>query len=64
MNIAYSTTRRRFKKKVQVLKDYGDLFEGDILESVTMVKGQYSGLLKKGKIELKRSIPIQFAQEI
>jgi len=64
MNIAYSTTRRRFRKKVKVLKDWGDLFEGDILESVTQVKGQYTGLLKKGPIELKRSIPVQFAQEL
>lgn len=60
MNIALP--RRKFKKKVRIVKPYASLKTGDVLESVTLVKGTYTGILK-GTNE-KKWCPIHNAEEI
>lgn len=61
--VKFVMPRRNFKMKVKVIKGWHDLTPGDILQSVTMRKGQYHGLLN-GDFKLKRSIPIHNAEEI
>lgn len=55
--------RRNFKKKVRVIKPFNDLEIGDILESVTQRRGNYSGILR-GVKNKKRHIPVSYAEEI
>lgn len=56
--------RRNFKKKVKVIKPFAYLKIGDVLESVTMRNGMYSGILKTDEGMEKRHIPISYTEEI
>lgn len=55
--------RRKFTKKVRVTGIYGDLKPGDILESCTLRRGNFTGLLN-GDPKKKRTVAAHFAELI